>query len=89
VPVDRDGNPVAVGTLVRVLRLSGRWFDDLPDDEREAVSSMIGETLRVHEIDEYGQPWVMKEWPGEIPDSVRSHDIALDSDEMLVVETPD
>lgn len=85
-PKDRDGNVVEVGTLVRILRFYGKWVDDLPEDERANVLSMVGETLRVHEIDEYGRPWVTKVWPGELPDTMRSHDVALDADEMLVVD---
>lgn len=83
-PKDRDGNEVKIGTRVRILSLAGRWLDEIPDDERVRVLSMVGETFRVHEIDEYGNPWVMKVWPGELPDTRHSHDIALAADEMLV-----
>jgi len=46
---------------------------------------MIGETFRVHEIDDYGGPWAMKEWPGKTPDSVRLHDIASDAEECSLL----
>ena len=74
---DRDGNAAAVGTRVCILQLAGRWLDDLPDDERARVLSMVGEAFLVHEIDSFGQPWVMKEWR-HTDDKVFIHDIALD-----------
>ncbi len=82
---DRDGNEVNVGTRVRILHLSGRWFDELPEDERADVAGMIGETFVVDEIDDYGNPWVTKTWK-EGEDRIRSHGVALAPDEMIVVE---
>ena len=87
-PNDRDGNEVFVGSLVRVLKLSGQWLDDLPNDERVRVLSIVGEILRVHEIDEHGRPWVKKEW-WETAESCNIHDVALDADEMLIVVDSD
>ena len=45
---------------VKLLSLSGDWYEQLPDDEKSDVESMIGEVLVVEEIDEYGYPWVTK-----------------------------
>ena len=84
-PVDKSGKEVTVGSLVRVLHLSGQWFDDLPDDEKDDVASMIGEVFEVEEIDEYGQPWVRKSWPNEAEGACSSHSVALDSNEMELV----
>lgn len=84
-PVDKNGTKIAVGQRVRVLGLSGDWFDKLPTDERADVESMIGEVLPVEEIDEYGQPWVRKAWPNEAEGTCRSHSIALEPDEMELV----
>jgi len=81
-PIDRNGNVIHVGSLVRVVRLSGRWFDDLPEDEKADVHSMIGEVFEVVEIDEYGQPWVRKEWPDEQAGTCHSHSVALEPEEM-------
>jgi hypothetical protein len=83
---DRNGNPVAVGARVRILGLSGTWLDELPNDERDRIRRMIGETFRIDEIDEFGAPWVTKEFAGESPDQVFSHSIALAAGEMLVVD---
>src|SRR5262245_26945538 len=80
--VDRNGKPVTIGSLVRVIRLSGEWFDNLPPDERSNVESMIGEVFTVEEIDEYGQAWVTKTWPNEVEETFRSHSVALALDEM-------
>ncbi len=82
-PVDRHGRVVEVGTRVRVVGLSGDWFDQLPPDERADVESMIGEIFSVEEIDEHGHPWVRKEWSAE--ETYRSHFIALEPDEMECV----
>jgi hypothetical protein len=85
IPVDRNGVTVRVGDRVRAVTLAGDWFDRLPSDEREKVESMIGEILTVYEIDEYGQPWVQKEWPDESEGQYESHSIALEPWEMEFV----
>src|SRR5947209_4117872 len=84
-PIDKNGKVVAVGSLVRVLHLSGDWFDRLPLDERADVESMVGEVFPVEEIDEYGQPWVRKSWPNEAEGTCRSHSVALEPSEMEYV----
>ena len=86
--VDRHGATVSVGQWVRVVKLSGDWFDNLPADERADVESMIGEVFLVEEIDEYGHPWVEKSWPDEAKGTCRSHSVALESDEMELVTEP-
>jgi hypothetical protein len=84
-PIDCHGTVVRVGTRVRVLELSGIWYDELPEDERLLVESMIGEEFEVEELDEYGQPWVCKRWPNEAEGTCQSHSIALEPREMLSV----
>lgn len=84
-PIDRSGKLVRVGSLVRVLHLSGGWFDDLPEQEKVNVSSMVGEVFPVEEIDEYGQPWVRKVWPNEAEGTCNSHSVALEPSEMEYV----
>lgn len=88
-PVDCNGKLVAVGSLVRVVRLAGEWFDRLPLDERSLVESMVGEVFPVEEIDKYGQPWVRKSWPNETEGICESHSVALEPSEMEYVgESP-
>jgi hypothetical protein len=87
-PVDRNGKLVAVGTLVRVVQLSGSWFEQLPPDERIRVESMIGQVFPVEEIDQYGQPWVRKSWPNEAEGTCQSHSVALEPSEMEFVGDP-
>jgi len=82
-PIDCNGTVVRVGSRVRVLLLSGDWYEKLPVDERSRVDSMIGEDFAVEEIDEYGQPWVCKRWPNETEGTCQSHSIALGPKEML------
>jgi hypothetical protein len=81
---DRHGKTVQIGTRVRIVELSGQWFDDLPAEERDDLLSMIGEVFRVESIDDYGCPVVMKIWTEE--GGYRAHDIALASNEMEVAE---
>ena len=80
-PVDRNGTLVRVGTRVRVISLSGEWFENLPDDEKADVQSMIGDVFAVEEIDEYGQPWVEKSWSDD-ENHCHSHSVALEPHEM-------
>jgi hypothetical protein len=79
---DRD---VAVGTLVRVVRLHESGLRGLHSDERARALAMVGETFEVEEIDEYGRPNIWKRFPGDSDDSVTFHSIALDPDEFEVV----
>jgi hypothetical protein len=83
---DCNGNPVVLGARVRLLGLSGKWLDALPNDERERIRSMIGETFRIDEIDDFGSPWITKEFVADGSRHVLSHSIALATDEMLVVD---
>jgi hypothetical protein len=85
-PQDCKGRPVTVGAKVRLLCLSGQWLDELPSDEKQDVLSMIGEVFEVEEIDEYGHPWVRKSWPNEEEGTCNSHSIALESQEMELVD---
>jgi len=87
-PIDRNGKVVSVGDLVRVIGLSGDWFDNLPSDERERVESMIGEVFAIEEIDEYGHPWVCKWWQDKEADTAQSHSVALDPSELEFVSGP-
>lgn len=85
-PQDRNGRPVSVGSRVRLIGLSGRWLDELPPDEKQDVLSMIGEVFEVEEIDEYGHPWVRKSWPNEDEGKCHAHSIALEPQEMELVD---
>ena len=71
---------------MRLVSLSGKWLDELPDDEKQDVLSMIGEVFEVEEIDEHGHPWVRKSWPHEAEGKCHSHSIALEPQEMELVD---
>ena len=85
-PRDKTGKPVHVGSRVRLLSLSGNWLEELPHDEKQDVLSMIGGVFEVEEIDEYGHPWVRKSWPNEAEGKCHSHSIALEPQEMELVD---
>ena len=70
---------------MRLLSLSGEWYDKLPKDERVRVESMLGEEFEIEEIDEYGQPWICKRWLNEDEGTCQSHSIALEPREMLAL----
>ncbi len=74
--------------MVRIVSLSGGWLEDLPLDEKAQVRSMIGEVFEVEEIDEYGSPWVCKQWPENDQGESLSHSLALRADEMESVASP-
>jgi hypothetical protein len=86
-PIDKNGREVNIGTKVRLLSLSGQWFDELPADEKLLVMSMIGEVFIIEEIDSYGQPWVKKSWLDAENGTCKSHSIALEPNEIEVVIT--
>jgi hypothetical protein len=86
VPIDRNGQPVHVGTRVRIVKLSESLLGSLPEDEVAEVLSMIGEVFEVTEIDEHGSPWVGKDWRTLKGGGHESHSIALSADEMEVVD---
>ena len=75
-----------VGSRVRLLSLSGNWLEELPHEEKQDVLSMIGEVFEVEEIDEHGHPWVRKSWPNEAEGKCHSHSIALEPQEMELVD---
>ena len=81
--VDRNGVPVAVGTVVRVVAISSSVLERLEHSERERVQSMLGETFPVYEIDAWGSAWVQKWWRHSDSEST-SHSLALRSGEMEV-----
>jgi hypothetical protein len=79
--VDKNGQPVAVGDIIRIVKLSQDFIDNFSDEERVLIESMIGQFFKIYGIDDYGQPWVSKEWHDE-KGKLQTHIIALDPDEM-------
>ncbi len=76
------GQPVRVGTRVRVLEISASLESVLPPDEVKELATMVGEVFEVYEIDESGGAWVEKEW--DEPGGQRSHSLSLEAHEMEV-----
>ena len=85
-PRDKFGRVVQVGACVRLLSLTGDWLDNLADDARQRVLSMVGDVFKVEEIDEYGHPCIERWFEDEDTLVRHCHWIALDSDEMELVD---
>lgn len=83
-PVDRNGNEVKVGSLVRVISIDSSLTDVLPAEEASDVNSMLNEVLEVYEVDEYGCAWVEKWWDRG-GGRIESHSLSLSSSEMELV----
>ena len=83
-PKDRNGKPVTVGARVRLVTLSGTWVENLPQEERADVTSMIGAVFTI-EIDEDGDVWVERRWNDGSGVS-HGHSIRLDPHEMELVD---
>jgi hypothetical protein len=82
---DIHGQPVQVGTWVRVLRISDEVLAQLPESEAQAAREMEGEVLEVYEIDEWGGAWVEKSWHDADGRPV-SHALGLGPEQMEVAE---
>ncbi len=78
---DRLGRPVAIGDIVRIVALNQEFIDSFPEEEQLLITSMIGQFFKIYGIDEYGQPWVSREYHDELGQP-QSHIIALDPDDM-------
>lgn len=85
-PVDKHGRVVAIGSRVRLIQLPSSLLSELPKDEVEALRSMVGEIFEVTEIDEYGKPWIGKAWSSPEEGQYAGHSLALDSEEMELVD---
>jgi len=82
--VDCKGMEVQVGSAIRVLEIDATFLNSLQDEERQRVSSMIGEIFEVEEISQGGYATVSKEW--DLGDGhVESHSISLAPKEMKLV----
>ena len=82
--VDRNGNPVRVGTVVRVLSIPDSVFAELDEREAADLRTMIGAEFAVEEINQWGSACVIKWWHlgnGEH----NAHEIMLAASEMEVV----
>jgi hypothetical protein len=79
--VDKNGKPVVVGDIVRIVKLSQEFLDHFDEDDQVLILSMIGQFFKIYGIDELGQPFVCKEWHDE-QGRPQTHVIALDADEM-------
>ena len=79
--IDCHGKPVAVGDIVRIVALNADFIADFPGDEQPLIQSMVGQLFKIYGIDEFGQPWVSKEFHDE-RGQPQTHIIALDPEDM-------
>ena len=83
--VDRNGNPVRVGTVVRVLSIPDSVFTHLTEQEAADLRTMVGAEFAIEEIDQWGSACVTKWWHlgnGEH----NAHELMLAPSEMEVVK---
>ena len=85
-PVDKHGRAIAIGSRVRLIQLPTSLLGELPEDEVEALRSMVGEVFVVTEIDQYGKPWIGKGWNSPEKGDYTGHSLALDPTEMELVD---
>jgi hypothetical protein len=78
---DCHGKTIAPGDIVKIISLSKEFIRDFPSDERILIESMVGQLFKIYGVDEFGQPYVIKEWHDE-HGQLQTHVIALDPHEM-------
>ncbi len=82
---DRNGRPVNVGSLVRIIHIDEAVIKSLPENEKQNVESMLNQVFEVYEIDEYEQAWVEKKRHyGE--EKIESHSLGLSSQEIELIK---
>jgi hypothetical protein len=79
--IDRHGKPIAIGDIVRIVALSPEFIANFPQEDQMLIDSMVGKFFKIYGIDEFGHPWVSREWHDEAG-LLQSHIIALDPEEM-------
>ena len=82
---DRNGNPVNVGTKIKVLLNPKLLLKEFPENEAHSLDNMAGQVQEVLEIDEYGLVWVEMWFEGE-HGSKFSHRLCLNSFEIESVD---
>jgi hypothetical protein len=55
---DANGNPISIGSLVRVPKIPGWLIHDLPFEDVEQLKKIEDSPLRVTEIDGHGYIWL-------------------------------
>ncbi len=85
---DINGNPVFVGSRVRVLRIKDSVLAQLSEADAEATRAMFGSVLEVNEIDEFGGAWVEDTWTAADGASV-THSLGLGPQQMELVQDGD
>ena len=45
--LDKNGNEIKIGAIVKVVYICPDFISKLPDDESDGVASMLGEELEV------------------------------------------
>ena len=86
VTTDRHGKRVKEGDRVRVLSIDPSLVDSLEPEEKPRVKSMVGDTLIVDEVNDYGYALVEKWWHTG-PESSVSHTVACSSNEIELIES--
>jgi hypothetical protein len=85
---DINGNPVFVGTRVRVLKIKDSVLMQLSEADAAATRAMFGSVLEVNEIDEFGGAWVEDTWTAADGASV-THSLGLGPQQMEIASDSD
>ena len=82
---DRLGQPIQLGSRVRVIEIPPDALNDRSVEEHSRISSMLGEVLEVIEIDPQGGVWVEKWWHLS-PSRSASHSLTLAPSQFELVQ---
>lgn len=82
--VDANGQSVLIGDRVWVVSLPPLDLDDDAVESQLHLESMIGESLVVYDVDEWGRAWVQKE--ASQGNLIDVHSLALEAANMLLVD---
>ena len=74
---DTKGNAVSIGDSIRVLEIDKRITEHLPNEEKEALASLIGNVFKVEKINSDGSMMVSKTWIHPEAGEVIGHDVAI------------
>ncbi|MEW6585494.1 MAG: hypothetical protein AB1442_07745 [Nitrospirota bacterium] len=83
--LDRNGNKVHIGSMVKVLSIPEWLLKNQSEEDAHRLNKMVGQVFEIYEIDEYGGAWVQMWFEGTNSEKI-SHSLSLDREEMELSE---